>query len=149
MKFYVTRKTLVGVILALCAVIFFLALSGCGSRGSLPGSNPPWFHGGSPASVLTRLALVATALAGAGLIACAFLAAFYPDKAKVAKLAVACVTIIIGSQITYWLGSHLVLATVLSLVAILCGLGIYGWIHRRELEKKTGIDLNRDGKIGT
>lgn len=33
MKFYITRKTLVGVILALCGVVFFLALSGCaGSR---------------------------------------------------------------------------------------------------------------------
>jgi len=148
MKFYITRKTLVGVILALCGVIFFLALSGCGSRGSLPAGNPSFFHGG-PSGVLTKLAILATALAGTGLIACAFLAMFYPDKLKVAKLAVACVTVIIGSQITYWLGAHLVLATCLSIVALLCGLGVYAWIHRRELEKKIGVDLNRDGKIGT
>lgn len=147
MKFYFTRKTLVGVILALCGLIFWMALTGCGSRGSLPASPPSFFHGG-PSGVLTKLALFATALAGTGLIACAFLAMFYPDKAKVAKLAVACVTVIIGAQITFWLGAHLVLASVLSLLAIVCGLGVYGWVHRRALEKKIGIDLNKDGKIG-
>jgi len=134
---------------AIAGVILTMFLSGCGNRGSLPaGTSTPFFHGG-PSGVLTSLALVATALAGTGLIACAFLAMFYPDKLKVAKLAVACITVIIGSQITYWLGSHLVLATCLSIAALLCGAGVYAWIHRRELEKEIGIDLNRDGEIGT
>lgn len=130
-------------------MVIVTCTAGCSSRGSLPdGKSTPWFHGG-PGGVLTGLALVATALAGTGLIACAFLGMFYPDKLKVAKLAIACVTIIIGAQVTYWLGSHLVLATVLSLVVMLCGLGVYGWLHRRELEKKTGIDLNGNGTLGT
>lgn len=98
--------------------------------------------------MLHYLAVGATAVAGAILIACAFLAWFYPDKLKVAKLAIACITIIIGSQITYWLGSHLVLASVLALLACACGAGIWAWVHRRALERKTGLDFNRDGKVG-
>jgi amino acid permease len=134
--------------IAIVAVLATLFITGCASRGALPaGKGTPWLHGG-PAGVLTSIAVIATALAGTGLIACAFLAMFYPDKLKVAKLAVACVTIIIGAQITYWLGSHLVLATCLSILSLVCGLVVYGWVHRRELEVKTGIDINRDGSIG-
>lgn len=132
--------------------VLVLFLAGCGQRGALPaGTHTPWFHGG-PSGVLTGIALAATALAGVGLIACAFLAWFYPDKLKIAKLAIACITIIVGAQVTYWLGEHVVLATCLAILALAAGAGVWVWVHRRtlvcEIEKNTGIDINNDAKVG-
>lgn len=133
------------VLILVIALLF--TLYGCGSRGSVPGSTQSVPRG--PAGVLTYISLIATAVAGSLLIACAFLAVFYHDKLKVAKLAIACVTVIVGSQIVYWLGSHLVLASFLALLVAAGGAGLWVWVHRRKIEVKTGIDINRDGKIGT
>lgn len=130
-------------VLALVLAVLLSALVGC-SRGSVPGPGTPSVPGG-PAAVLTRIALIATAVAGSCLVACAFLAVFYPNKWLVAKLAIACVAVIVGSQVVFWLGAHLV---AVALAAGVLGLGYLGWRHLARLEKVTGVDFNRNGRLG-
>lgn len=147
MKYLANTKAITWGIFLLAAVVFAFLLSAC-SRGVVPPIPAcPGAHGG-PSGVLTRVAIIASAVAGSLLVACAFLAVFWPDKTKVAKLAVACVTILIGAQAVYWLGQHLVLATGIVVMALVIGGGVYLWIHRRAIEKTVGADLDRDGKIG-
>jgi len=146
MKFYVTRKILVGIILALCALIYVMFLSSC-SRGAVQPGITQSVPGG-PAAILSRIALAATAVAGTGLVACGFLAVFYANKFLVAKLAIACAATIIASQVVYQFGQYLGVA---SLVAVVVGIGVAGvwaWAHLAKIEKRFNCDINQDGKIG-
>jgi hypothetical protein len=146
MKFYVTRKILVGIILALCALIYFMFLTGCARGAVQPGAAASIPTG--PAQVLSRIAIAATAVAGASLIACGFLAVFYANKYLVAKLAIACVAIIIASQIVYQFGQHLGIVSLIAALAAVAGAGLWAWAHLSKIEKRLMCDLNRDGKIG-
>lgn len=140
------KHTLAWAAFLLASVAFAVCLSGC-LRGSVQPIPVGQDHAG-PSAVLTRVAVIASAMAGSLLVACAFLAAFYPDKTKVAKLAVACVTVLIGAQAVYWLGQHLVLATGAVLVSLVLGGLVYAWVHRRSIEKALDTDIDRDGKVG-
>lgn len=127
-------------VMILCAfsIIIFL-LTGCVQRAAVIDQ-----HTTSPGFILIKLSLVATALAGTGLIASGFLALFYPDKAQVAKFAGVCLATIGISQAVYWLGSHPWIMG----VAIVGTVGLWCWSHYRLIEKWLGKDLNGDKKIG-
>lgn len=134
------------VIALACAITLFLA--GCGAPvPRSPDVGASGVHDG-PAGILHWLALFASGVAGAGLLVCAVLAVFSPNKLRVAKFAVACLATLVAAQCLFWIGEHLKLAAGLAA----CALGIGGlvclWVHRKALEKLTGIDLNRDGRLG-
>ena len=131
-------------VLALCAV---LALTGCDTVARSPGATAPGVHGG-PAGVLHWIALVASGLAGAGLVLCAIGAVFHPNKFLVGKVAIACVATLLGCQIAYWLADHLRLAATLAVVLLaVCALA-WVWLNRKALEVRAGVDFDRDGKVG-
>jgi hypothetical protein len=142
-----TKRTLAWALFLALAVGFTIFLTAC-ARGSVQADPTGAGSHAGPSGVLARVAVIASALAGSLLVACAFLAVFWPDKTKVAKLAVACVTILIGAQAVYWLGQHLVLATGIVALVLLLGGFVYLWVHRRSIETSIGADLDRDGKIG-
>ena len=148
MKFYITRKTLVGVILALCGVIFFLALSGCGSRGSLPGGETtPGLHG--IPKLIQSIAVAVSGMATVALIICGIALAFVPNKLAVAKFALAALAALVSAGILWYLAAYWALAIFGSAFVLLLGVFGYGYVHRKDIDRRTGIDLNRDGKIGT
>ena len=147
MRFFITKKNLVWVIIALCALTILISLSACGSREAVP-EKPETFLSGGPGGILIKLSLVATALAGTGLIACAFLAIFYYNKFYVAKLAIACTATIVGSQIVYQFGHHLGAAALVAAVLSVAAAGWWGWAHLGKIEKKIKLDLNFNGRIG-
>jgi hypothetical protein len=133
--------------LGLFALAVLLALAGCGPVLRSPGDPAPGLHDG-PAGVLHRLALVASWLAGAGLIACAVAAVFVPNKYLVGKAAIACVAVLLGAQVAYWLADHLAIAAGMAAVCLaLCAVG-WVWLHRKAIEKRTGIDLDFDKRLG-
>lgn len=129
---------------ALVLAVLLAALVGCG-RGSVPGANPPSVSGG-PAGVLTRIALIATAVAGTGLVACAFGAAIFSSKwAMFARLALACLVVVAASQVVYWIGAN---SGAFAAVAVVLVLGWLGWRHLARIEKALGVDINRNGRLG-
>ena len=137
----------VAVLIALgCAAV--LMLTGCGSPvPRSPDDGAPGVPGG-PTSVIHGIALVASGLAGAGLLVCALGAVFWPDKSRIAKLAVACLAVLVAAQCLYWIGDHLKIAAGLAALALALGAVGWAWVHRKAIEKRTGIDLNRDGRLG-
>lgn len=127
-------------VMILCSLaILLLLVTGCATRIAVDNHQST-----SPGSILIKLSLVATALAGAGLLASGFLAIFYPDKAQVAKFAGVCIATLGIAQAVYWLGSH---PWIMGL-AIVGTVGLWAWSHCRLIEKWLGKDLNRDGKVG-
>ena len=136
-------------------VLLVFVMVGCGRRGARPPgatlpparSPSPGLYDG-PAGILHWLSLGASALAGVGLILCAVAAVFVPNKWAVAKAAIACVCVLLGAQAAYWLAQHLVLATLVGVIIVVCGVVGWGWVNRKALEVKWKFDLDRDGKIG-
>ncbi len=134
-------------IICTITVIIFL-LTGC-ERTAVPLHNgdTPSFLSGGPSGILTKLALVATALAGTVLIACAFVAIVFKGflgAERLARIAGGCLAVIAISQMVYWLGNHLWIL-VCGTIAIA---GLWAWAHVRLIEKWFGTDLNNDKKIG-
>ncbi len=148
MRFFITKKVLVGVIIALCAVIYVIFLSGCGSAGLRPpGSGKTCISG--PGSVLADVALYATWAAGVGLILCGIAIALRPAKAwEFAKVALGCFAALVVAGILHWIAAHwAILLGLCAGVLVLSGIG-WAYINRKALEKKSGIDLNQDGRLG-
>ncbi len=147
MRFFITKKVLVGVIIALCAVIYVIFLSGCRSAGLRPPSSGATCISG-PGSVLADVALYATWAAGVGLICCGIAAVWLPNKFNIAKVALGCFAALVVAGIMHWIAAHwAVLLGLCAGVLVLSGIG-WAYINRKALEKKSGVDLNRDGKIG-
>lgn len=130
---------------ALFVGLMLFIVYGCAPRGSVPPA--PGISGG-PASVLARVGLIASGLGATGLVLCVLAAWFWPNKFTVAKAAIGCAGLIAIGAILYHLALHLGLYVGISLVgAVLAG----AWRAHRHvgyLERKTGIDLDRNGKIG-
>lgn len=142
MKFF-TKKFLAWVIFLLAAVMFAIFLAGCGdSRGSLP---PDAAGKGGVSTVLHRVALVASAVAGSSLILAGIAAIFLRLPAAIIWRIVSysLVTIAIA-QAVYWIASH-IWVLMAALAAVLAG---WVWLHRRLLERFVGKDLDGDGKLG-
>jgi hypothetical protein len=145
MRFFITKKILVGIIVALCALIYFMFLSGCG-RGSVQ-PEPPSVPGG-PANALAGLAVWATWASGAGLLLCGVATFFLPNKLQILRIALGCIATMLTAGILHWISAHwAVLLGLCACVILLSGVA-WAYINRRFLEKKSGVDLNRDGKIG-
>jgi hypothetical protein len=128
-------------VLALVLAVLLSALVGC-TRGSVPGGAPSI---PGPASIVTRIGTIALAIGSAGLVACGFLAWFYPNKFTVLKLFIACLTLIASGAVLHFVAAHLgwlVACGVVLVAGYLC------YRHVARLEKALGMDLNRDGKIG-
>jgi hypothetical protein len=133
--------------LLLCSIVALVfVLSGCGRGAVQPGDAEAVQRG--PAQILSRIAVIATAVAGAALVACGFLAVFYHDKFLVAKLAIACVATVICAQVTYQFGNHLGAISLGALVVAIAAAGFLAWRHLGKIEKRLDIDLNGDGSIG-
>jgi hypothetical protein len=136
-------------IIIVSAFMLCVSLSGCWSMvPRMPAISTPGLPTGSPGTLLTKIAFAFTAIAGIGLLACAALAWFWPNKLQIAKLAIACVCVIICTQILFWLGQHLALAAGLAVAVLAAGGALYLFIHRKDIERRTGIDLDGDGKVG-
>lgn len=139
---------------ALAMTLFLLTcgLAGCG--GITVPRMPATGHGpaiGTPGSLLTTIALVCTGLAGVGLVVCGIAAIWYPNKWKVAKLAITCFVVAACGQILYWYGQHLALASGLLAAVVVVGIAGYVFIHRKQIKKdiewRTGLDIDGDGKV--
>ncbi len=139
MRFYVTRRDLIWLVLFLSAVIYALFLTGCGAGLRPPGA--PSVHAG-PAGALAGLAVWATWIAGVGLLCCGVAAIWLPNKLGVAKVALGCLTLLAVSFLLGWIAKHetLVLGSIAG-VLLLGAIG-YTWLHRKDVKKRTGIDLN-------
>ncbi len=139
MRFYVTRRDLIWLVLFLSAVIYALFLTGCGAGLRPPGA--PSVHAG-PAGALAGLAVWSAWAAGVGLLLCGVAAIWLPDKLGVAKIALGCFTMLVVSFLLGWIANHetLVLGSIAG-VLLLGAIG-YTWLHRKDVKKKTGIDLN-------
>lgn len=149
MRYFITKKVLVGIIILLCAIIFAMFAMGCG--GSVAGLRPPGQPcpvASAPAGVLSNVAIWATWAAAVGLLACGVAMVFLPNKARVGQAAVGCLAILLIAGILHWIAAHWALLMLLCLIVLLCCGGAYAYLNRKALEKKSGIDLNRDGKIG-
>lgn len=145
MKFYFTRKNLVVLVLFLCLLILWMFLSGC-SRGAVQPDAPCVSRG--PANALAGLAVWATWIAGAGLLVCGLVAFFRPSWA-IAKAALACLAVMLSAGILHWISAHWAILLGLCTGVILLSGVAWAYINRHFLEKKTGVDLNRNGTIGT
>ena len=144
MRFFITKKVLVGVIIALCAVIYVIFLSGC-VRGSLPPAPKTGLHDG-PAAALASLAVWAAWIAGIGLLGCGVMAFLRPSFA-VAKFACSCLTILCVSFLLGWVAANATIILGSVVVILLLGAVGYTWLHRVDVKKKTGIDLNWLGRV--
>ncbi len=139
MRFYVTRRDLIWLVLFLSAVIYALFLTGCGAGLRPPGA--PRVHDG-PAAALAGLAVWAAWAAGAGLLCCGVAAIWLPDKLGVAKIAVGFLTMLAVSFLLGWVAAHAALVMGGIVIVLLLGAVGYTWLHRADVKKKTGIDLN-------
>lgn len=152
MNFFITKKMLVAVILLLCGILIAIWLTGCG-HGTAglrpPGTGTPGVHGG-PASALAGLAVWATWAAGVGLLLCGVAAALpiFPNKLAIAKVALGCLAGLITAGMLHWISAHwAVLLGLCAGVLVLSGVA-WAYINRKALERRSGVDLNRDGRIG-
>lgn len=98
--------------------------------------------------VLIALAMILAGLATVALVLCGIALWFVPNKLSVAKFALAAFGALLAAGLLYWLAAYWALAIGLSAAVLVAGLVGYAWLHRKEIEKKTGIDLNRDGRLG-
>lgn len=140
----------IGMAVMAACVLLFLSLPGCGVGRMFESTKDATVEAiqstsDSPVNlgilnvvfVCCIVAAVATVVAGA----------WFPVPKKTTAALVACA---IGSAVL-----HVVLAKYLWLVILLSSLGLVlaavAWFlaHREWLEERSGIDLNRDGKIGT
>lgn len=128
-------------------IVLGLILIGC--TVSRSPEQPPVVPGPTPADVLRGFALWITGLAGAALAAAAIGAVFIaPARFILGKLAVVAACGLVVGQSLYWLAGHLGLAVGLVALALAVSGLLYAWIHRKAIEAKVGIDLDRDGKVG-
>ncbi len=146
MSYFITKKKL---FIALCIIAALWALStliGCGAGLRPPGPEKE-LHGG-PSGALASLAVWAAWIAGAGLLVCGVVAFFRPS-AQIAKLTLCCVSMLITAGILHWVSTHWAILLGLCVSVLVLSGAAWTYINRKALEKKTGIDLNRDGRIGT
>jgi hypothetical protein len=130
------------ILIVTAAMLSMVVFTGC-FRGSVPPGNAPGIHG--PAAIVGRVGAIAIWLGSIGLIACAALAYFYPNKFTVAKLAITCGTLIAGGTLVVYLGQHLWAFIGLG---VLAGVGWWCYRHVGRIEMALGKDLNQDGKVG-
>lgn len=128
-------------------VLFLLA--GCFGAGVRPPGTDT--DGGSLtgiAGTIARIAVLISGLATVALVACGVAFFFVPNKLAVGKFACAAFAALLSAGILYWLAEHWALAVGCSAGVLLLGLFCYGYLHRKDIEKRTGIDLNKDGLVG-
>ncbi len=124
----------------LIVVIIALGLVGCGSAGLRP-PGAPIIHDG-PAAALAGLAVWAAWASGVGLLCCGIAAVFAPNKFGVAKVAVGCLTVLAISFLLGWVAAHAAIVMGGIAAVLLLGAVGYTWLHRADVKKRTGLDLN-------
>ena len=150
MRFFITKKVLVGVILALCALIYVMFLSGCShaAAGLRPPGTPPVHGGATVADILQRIALWSAWVGGISLTLCLVAIWFVPNKWTVGRIAICAVTLIASGQVIAWIGANIGLIAGCFIGLAVLGLGFLAWRHLGRVEKFLKRDLNGDGKIG-
>lgn len=141
MTYIVKKRDLLWATLAVLAILYALAIAGCG-RGLVPAGAHEKSVSGGPGGALDSLAILATWIAGVGLLLCGVAAIWAPNKFAVAKVAICCVAIIGVSCLLHWLAGHTALLVGASAAVLLLSTVSYVWLHRVDVKKKTGIDLN-------
>ncbi len=136
----ITKTQWAFALIAMLSLAYFL--SGCGPRIAVP--NQPGSSGihGGPAGALAGLAVYAAWISGAGLLCCGVAAVFAPNKLGVAKVAIGCVAILAISFLLGWIADHPTLVVGGCIAVLLCWAISHVWIHRVDVKKKTGLDLN-------
>lgn len=147
MRFFITKKVLVTIIVLLALIMLAMALQGCGSVGLRPPAITDDNSSGV-SGIVANLSLYLTALATLGFVGCIVAAFWTSNWIKFGKGALGCLIAISASQFAYWYGKHVGLITWLLVAAAVIAAGVYLWLHIRQFEKKTGIDIDRNGKIG-
>ncbi len=139
MRFFITKKVLVGVIVALSAILFWIFFTGCGSAGLRP-PGAPNVHAG-PANALAGLAVWATWIAGVGLLCCGIAAVFRPSL-EIGKAALGCLAALVIAGILAWLAANLAVLVGLCIAVVVLSAVGYLYLHRKVIKKKTGVDVN-------
>ncbi len=122
-------------------ILLTLILSGCGPRIAVPNQPTASVHGG-PAGALAGLAVWAAWASGIGLLCCGVAAIWLPNKLGVAKVAVGCFTVLAISFLLGWVAAHAAIVMGGSAAILLLGAIGYTWLHRADVKKRTGLDLN-------
>jgi hypothetical protein len=125
-------------------ILLAILLSGCGQRIAVPnqpGAGSQGVHGG-PAGAVASLAVWAAWASGIGLLACGVAAIFLPDKLGVGKVAIGCLTILGISFLLGWFAAHAAIIVGGTTAILLLGAIGFTWLHRADVKKKTGVDLN-------
>ena len=146
------RPVLVSLIagLFLSVVVWECRRRGQSTKGSDDGhAGTPGVPGWDVSDVIIRVALLVTALGTAGFIGCIVAAIWTGQWIRFGKYAVGCLAAIAASQAAYTYGLHIEAITWCLVVVLVLCLLVYGWLHRRDLEKPLGRDLDGDGVIGT
>lgn len=139
------------VMIILAVAIILMILYGCGpsvAAGLRCLPKPAARVSAGPAGVLSSLSLWATWAAGVGLLLCGIAAVFLPNKLQIARIALGCfAALLIAGLLSY---VALYWKTLMVLIAVVLGLSAlgYGYLHRKEIEKYTGVDIDQDGKLG-
>ncbi len=147
MRFFITKKALVVVILALCAVIYAIFLSGCGHAGARPPVPSGKASVSGPAGVVASVALYGTWIASVGLLCCGIAAIFAANKWEVVKLAIGCFAVLATAGLLHWVSAHWAILVCLVVIVLISSGVAYIWAHRRSLECSLGIDIDQDGEI--
>ncbi len=139
-------------LILLTAAVMLRLVYGCGySAGLRPPGMPA--HDGSftgIAAVIARVAVVTAYVASFALVLCG-VAVFLPfivNKFAIVKYAAGAFTALIIAGLLYFLAEHYALAIGLALVCLGGGILWVGYCHRKDLEKRLGIDIDKDGKVG-
>jgi hypothetical protein len=122
---------------------------GCGWRKApTPGGGVD--HTTTPAEAVTRLATWGAWLAGVILLLGCVALFVVPSaaRAKVLGAMGGAACLLVGAQLLYGIGTHLrVIGIILACVGLLVGMAVI-WARRAWIERKTGLDLDRDGVVG-
>jgi hypothetical protein len=126
-----------------------LALAGCLWRAS-PATGTGTGTGGetiTPGHAVQLVSAWSAGLAGIALLIAPVLA-WFGQGYRAAQLAILAATVIVSAGILAWIGTHLWLLSLASVVLGLLCCGVLAWKYRKRIEKAVGIDLVQDGKIG-
>ena len=133
-----------------CIGVIALILTSCGvPEVRPPGEATACVPGdGGVANALARIAVLSAWAGGIGLTLCLIALWFVPNKWTVAKLAAACIALIVSGQVVAFIGRHIGLITGIGVGVAVLALGVVAWRHIGKIERLIGKDINGNGKVG-
>jgi hypothetical protein len=146
-KFFITKKVLVFIIILLSLIIMAICIQGCGPAGVRPPELASKPAAGVP-GVLQRIALLSAWIGGIGIIASLIGFVFAPNKWLIAKMLALAVVLLVGANVVAFIALHSGAFTAIGIGLMVCVIAALAWKYIGAIENWLKRDLDGNGDIG-